>query len=487
MSIERYLRAARDAGCPEDQIRNLLRAGIVLQPKQLEASAAARLCDEPGGPTQLGFGGARGGGKSHWGMAQVGADDAQRCPGLKILVLRKVGKSLKEGFEDLLRRMFGSLEYRYVPSQHLVEFANGSRILLGHFQKESDIDAYLGLEYDVILVEEATTLSASKIKAIRTCLRTSKPNWRPRMYYTTNPGNIGHAWFKALFITPYQAKREVDTRFIPATVEDNAFVNAEYFDTLNSLTGWQLRAWRDGDWDIAAGQFFTTFRRDVHVIKPFAIPANWRCWSSLDYGFTHYTAAYLLAEGDGTIYVIAEHAARQTLVPQHVKDITAMLGRWNIPISRLSTFVAGADVFAKRHDGATIAAEYKKLGITLKPANDDRINGAGEILSRLGDVDRGIAPRLKIFETCPRLIETLPLLQHDPHRAEDVLKWDTDEDGIGGDDFYDGARYGVMAGTRKRLQSSKLDLHAAAPTLTVAPGAARTDDEIARLLMDADG
>jgi hypothetical protein len=41
-----YLHHARQAGCPADQVENFIRAGIILQPRQLAASAAARLCDQ---------------------------------------------------------------------------------------------------------------------------------------------------------------------------------------------------------------------------------------------------------------------------------------------------------------------------------------------------------------------------------------------------------------------------------------------------------
>ena len=107
--LELAARQARAAGCPPDQIVNLLTAGVVLQPRQLLASAAARLCDHADGPTAIGSGGARGGGKSHWLLAQVGADDAQRVPGLKVLLLRKVGKSVMESFDDLRRRLPSSM------------------------------------------------------------------------------------------------------------------------------------------------------------------------------------------------------------------------------------------------------------------------------------------------------------------------------------------------------------------------------------------
>jgi hypothetical protein len=67
-----YAEAAKAAGCPMDQIRSFVTAELWLQERQLVASAAARLCDQPDGPTAIGYGGARGGGKSHWLLAQWG-------------------------------------------------------------------------------------------------------------------------------------------------------------------------------------------------------------------------------------------------------------------------------------------------------------------------------------------------------------------------------------------------------------------------------
>jgi hypothetical protein len=327
--LERYLLLGREAGCPVDQMDNLVMAGVYLQERQLAASAAARLCDAPGGPTAVGYGGARGGGKSHWLLAQMGADDCMRVPGLKCLLLRKVGKANMENFEDLRRRLFTGLKHEFSAYRGVLTFGNGSRIIAGHFQAEKDIDAYLGLEYDVIGIEEATTLSSRKHQDITTCCRTSKPDWRPRIYSTTNPGGVGHAWYRTNFIAPFQERREVDTRFIPARVTDNRFCNPEYVKVLENLSGWQKRAWFDGDWDIASGQFFTTFRRDVEA---------------------------------------------------------------------------------------------------------------------------GIVPTMFLHRRCARLVETLPSLQHDPSRPEDVLKVDSDEDGVGGDDAADTLRYLVATKSRKLVQ-----------------------------------
>lgn len=461
-SVENYIMAAKEAGCPVDQIRNLLRAQAVLQPRQLQASAMARLCDSEGGPTELGYGGARSGGKSHWLVTQIGVDDCQRYPGLKCLILRKVGKSLKEGVRDLLSRTLRGIKFRYVPSQSTIFFPNGSRIVLGHFQKESDIDSYLGLEYDLIGVEEATTLSFSKYEAIRTCCRSSKPGWRPRMYSTTNPGNVGHAWYKSLFIDPVRNSpkgQEGDTRFVSATVDDNRFVNADYKRQLEKLRGWQLQAWRYGDWDIAAGQYFVNFRREIDGVPHHVLPSDsesfepgrtWQYWCSLDYGFAHYTTCYLFGkDGDGNLYCLDEHAERQWVVKRHAAAIHAMLARHGRTVGDLERFVAGGDVFNRGRDGLTVASQYAEFGIPLSAANDDRINGASEILNRFGELAtegrEAIPPTLFILDRCVRLIECLPTLERDPNCPERVRKVDADENGMGGDDAYDGFRFGVMA------------------------------------------
>src|ERR1043166_5239657 len=320
-----FARAARLACCPTDQVANFVRPGVIPQPKQLLASAAARACDLSNGPTSVGFGGARGGGKSFWLLAQMGLDDCQRFPGLKCLLLRKVGKSGRESCDDLRRPLFCRIPHEFAPSRSLLTFPNGSRIIAGHYQCEKDIDAYLGLEYDVIGIEEATALTSRKHTDITTCCRSSKlwpdgRSWRPRVYSTTNPGGVGHAWYRSKYIIPFQNRAETDTRFIPATINDNSFTNAEYRDILDQLTGWQKRAWRYGDWDIAAGQFFTNFRREVHVLDHFSDASAVEWFAALDYGFHHYTVALLgCRDNDGNIIVVDEHAARNWVIERNAE------------------------------------------------------------------------------------------------------------------------------------------------------------------------
>lgn len=462
---EMFACEAARASCPEDQARNFIRARVFLQQRQLVASAAARLCDIPDGPTSIGYGGARGGGKSHWLLAQMGADDCQRVPGLKCLLLRKVGKSNTEHFEDLRRKLFTYLPHEFSAYRGLLTFTNGSRIHAGHFQCEKDIDNYLGIEYDVIGIEEATTLSKRKHDDISTCCRSSKilpdgTTWRPRIYSTTNPGGVGHAWYRTKFIVPFQDGKENDTRFIPARVEDNKFNNPEYRRTLEALGGgWQKRAWLHGDWDIAAGQFFTTFRRDVHVVNEFDDTRAVEWFAALDYGFTHYTVVLLgCRDGDGNTFIVDEHAERMWVPHRHAQAIRAMLARhktnegFTLHLLNLKRFVAGADVFSRQSDGTTVAAQYSDFGVKLSKANMDRVNGWAEVLHLLGDSANAVKPKLFIHRRCARLIECLPALQHDPNRPEDVLKVDADDDGVGGDDTADALRYLVATKPRVIIQ-----------------------------------
>ena len=458
--VEQWGAEALALGCPREQVDNFMSVGYAPQTKQMLFHVAARACDAVGGPDQIGFGGARGPGKSHGSFAQVALDDCRRVPGLKALYLRKVGKQAREQFEDLRRSVLSSVPHVYDKRTGTVTLWGDSRIVLGHFRSEQDVDNYLGIEYDVILIEEATTLTETKYRALRDSNRTGKRGWRPRVYTTTNPGNIGHAWYKRRFVEPHRLGEEIDTRFIPATVEDNRVIDVGYRKKLMENVGWKRRAYLLGDWDIAAGQYFTAFDADVHVTrqvyadeKPYRGRIVW-WWLAMDYGFTHPTVFVLLGEdGDGGVHVVDEHVQAGWLPERHARAVRAMLRRHGAPDSALWEVAAGVDVF-NRTGERTIAEQYQDEGIQLIPADTDRINGAAEVSRRLGDPAAGVAPSIIIFARCHRLIACLPILQHDPRRPEDVLKIDVDEDGYGGDDPYDALRYGLMAAGRHEVSGT---------------------------------
>lgn len=444
-ALSKYVLEAKRQGCPKDQVENLIRFGQVLQPKQLLASAIARECDKGDGPICIGFGGARGPGKSHWAVVQVACDDCQRMPGLRVLLLRKVGKAAQEGFEAIRSRTLLGVPHKYNSSKGILSFPNGSTIILGHFKDEKDVDAYLGLEYDVIIVEEATTLSWTKVEAILTCNRTSNPDWRPRAYFTTNPGGIGHKWFKKMFVLPWREGTETETRFVPATAKDNRMLDKEYVRTkLETLTGWKRKAWLEGDFEIDAGLFFSNFNDQTHKVAAWQdIPGGAKLVLSLDHGWTHPTACHLGMVYDGKRYLVDECGGSKTLVKDHCKAILSMLDRYGLDLGSLSKMVAGPDIWAKREDKC-IADTYADNGFQWEPAQNDRIQGAGAILDGFGDEASESEPTLFVTERCPMFLEQVAYMEHDPKRPDDVLKVDVDENGEGGDDYYDSGRYCLM-------------------------------------------
>jgi len=445
---------------PADQLRRFLDVDAIPLPWSLPFHAAARAADHAGEPDEIAIGGARGPGKTHAAFVQAAIDDCQRRDDLQVLYLRKVGKAAKESIDRLARKLLKRIDYRPNWQAGVIVFpGTGSKIIVANFQNESDIDKYLGLEYDEILIEEATQLSEIKITQIRGSLRTSRPDWRPRIYYTTNPGGVGHQWFVKKFVKPWRRGEEGITRFFPASYKDNPFLDESYIRYLEGLTGVLGRMWRDGDWDVGAGQFFTNWDYKKHVLRPFDIPQHWPVWASFDYGFSHPTAVCWHAANGNIIYTVAEHVAPRWLVPQHaarIKEISSETSYLRRPVAQLRAIVAGHDAFANRGDkqGKTIAQQYAEEGLTLTKANVNRIGGAAEMLARLGNTEAGIEPTWYIFDTCTRLIETIPAMLSDPNRAEDVLKQDADIEGEGGDDAYDSARYGIMYGASLRPRNN---------------------------------
>ncbi len=78
---------------------------------------------------------------------------------------------------------------------------------------------------------------------------------------------------------------------------------------------------------------------------------------------------------------------------------------------------------------------------SLPPGPNRCVLGWAAVLDALGHPRSGVPPKLFIHRRCQRLIGSLPGMQHDPTRPEDVLKVDVDEDGEGGDDAADALRY----------------------------------------------
>lgn len=441
-AYEVMISTAEEAGADPDQIRSFLKYKYIPIDWQWRFHAAARLADLPDGPVDIGLGGARGPGKSHAVLSQVALDDCQRIPYLKCLFLRQTGKAAEESFEDLIDKTIrGHIPYQY--KNNRLVFNNHSKILFGGFHSEKDIDQYIGVEYDLIIIEELNQITEEKYMKLRGSLRTSKKGWRPRTYTSFNPGGLGHGFIKERYIKPFRQKTEKETRFVGSTYLTNPFLNLEYTEYLEGLTGDLGKAWREGDWDLFAGQFFGELNWDIHGIDPFPISPHWAKIISLDYGYDHPTAVYWGAiDEDGEIWLYKEYVCREktyTEVAEKVLEITR-------EDEKIDYLVADPAIWAKKgnQNGMSGAEEMQlvldKRKIVVVPANNDRINGWGLFREYLKVTERQGKPhsKLHVFHTLNRFWLRVPELQHDPKRPEDALKYNEDNEA-------DSVRYLLMS------------------------------------------
>ena len=397
------------------------------------------------------YGGARGGGKS-WAMRRKFILLALRYPGLNLLLLRRTLPELRENhLIPMQRELYGFAVYN--SAERVFRFPNGSRIKLGYCDTMQDVYQYQGQEYAVIGLEEATHFTEEQMRFLTTCNRTTRKDFSPRMYYTCNPGNVGHAWVKRLFIDRLYAENENpnDYLFIPARIYDNKVLleaDPNYIRQLEALPEELRRAHLDGDWDVHAGQYFREFSRDRHVIEPFEIPSWWRRFRSMDWGYNDPCCVLWHAvDGENRVYTYRELYVRET----RAGEVAAMV----LELSRgesISYTVASPDMWQKRgavlsgaggFEGETLAELFTSSGLSLTPADNSRVPGWNRVRDFLAAAPDG-RPNWLCFSDCLNLIRQLPALQFDQHNREDAADGD--------DHAPEALRYALMSRPRAGRQ-----------------------------------
>ena len=393
------------------------------------------------------YGGARGGGKS-WAMRRKFVLLALRYPELNLLLLRRTLPELRENhIIPLQRELYGIAPYN--STERVFRFPNGSRIKLGYCDTAQDVYQYQGQEYAIIGMEEATHFTEEQMRFLTTCNRTTRTDISPRMYYTCNPGNVGHAWVKRLFIDRQyqQGENAEDYNFIPAKIYDNRILmNADpnYVKQLLALPEDLRRAHLDGDWDVHAGQYFREFSREKHVVDPFEIPHWWRRFRSMDWGYNDPCCVLWHAvDGDGRIYTYRELYVRQQRADQVAQSIIKLSGD-----EEISYTVASPDMWQKRgailkgdgFEGESLAELFARGGVPLASADNARIAGWQRVRGYMADGADG-RPMWQAFDCCENLIRTLPMLMYSPHNREDAAD--------GEDHAPEALRYGLMSRPNK--------------------------------------
>lgn len=396
-----------------------MRFDFGLYPKQMDFINSTGKADE------VLYGGAAGGGKSY-GQLIDALIYATKYPKSRQLILRRTLPELEKSLIRVSLEVFPREIYKYSESKHLGTFTNGSVIDFGYCDSETDVYRYQSAEYDVIRFDELTHFTEQMYLYLMSRLRGTE-NFPRAMKSSTNPGGIGHSWVKRRFIDIGAPEKihsvESGKRlFIPATVFENRALmknDPEYVKRLAKLSEKDRKQLLEGDWDVNDGQYFSEWQRNLHVVKPFAIPKNWRRYFAMDYGLDMLAGYWIAVDGFDNAYVYREVYQSGLIISEAAKTILNAQGS-DVP----EIYIAPPDMWNRRQDtGKSVAELFYEQGICLYKASNDRVQGWYSLKEwlhpRLDEFGEKV-PRLRIFENCTEVIRTLPALVFDRTNPNDV-------------------------------------------------------------------
>lgn len=423
------------------------------QPGPQAEAIAATWCDE------LFFGGARGGGKSDFILGDYLQDVGKYGHNWQGILFRKSYPELS-GLILRSHSIFGPTGAEWKEGKHQWQWPNGAILRFRHLESDNDAQNYQGHQYPWIGFDElgnwATPTAYKMLFACRRWAEADVPTKRIRS--TGNPGGVGHQWIQSMFIDigpkGYEPHKDDSTgwwrMYIPSRVTDNRILlrnDPGYVDSLRGVGSPELvRAWLEGDWNAIAGAYFAEFSIDKHVIAPFEIPEWWLRFRAFDWGYSAPYCCLWFAVSDGSmpglpvgalvVYRELYGASEPNVgIRQDVKEVAEAIRSHEMPGETISWSVADPAIF--KHDGGpSIAEEFTRSGIVFTPADNVRIAGWQQVRRRL--IGNDGVPMAKLFSTCKHLIRTLPALQHDTKKPEDL---DTNGEDHAADTF----RYGCMS------------------------------------------
>ncbi len=245
--------------------------------------------------------------------------------------------------------------------------------------------------------------------------------------------------------------------FIPSRLTDNSFLMRDplYVARLQQSGSKELvRAWLEGDWDIIIGAYFdcwNAWKAAGGIIKPFTIPEHWLRFRSFDWGSSapfsvgwwavaseHYEPLNI---PKGSMIRYREWygaSAPNKGLKMNAEDVAD--GIKERTVEKISYSVADPAIFSV-DGGPSIAERMIKRGVTFARADNKRVGDIGhavgwdQVRARFEGDER---PMMYVFETCTDFIRTMPALQHDEKRPEDL-------DTTGEDHVADEVRYACMS------------------------------------------
>lgn len=438
---------------------------------------------------ELLIGGSAGPGKSFF-LRAASIIWALDVPGIQIFLFRRLYKELLPNhiygdnkYMMQLREMMDAGDVEFHKSEGVFSFYNHSRIQLCHAQYPEDVKIYLGAEFNVLLVDEATQFTEMMIRFLRSRVRLGSlnvpPKWKgrlPKALYGSNPGGVGHNYFKSGWVDHgagklHQAPEDdggMLREYIPALYTDNAVMmknDPTYSSRLKGLGDEKLvEAYLKGSWDISAdGMFASEWEPSVHIIDQVTIPAGWRVDRGYDHGASAPAATLYFAECNGEEVVLDGQRRylpmRSIIVIGEVyfaddkfnglnltpSEIGSRLVKYEFAAKlrqRVKAGPADSAIFEASPGNESVAKKLSRSGVDFIKADKtsgSRKRGALFVKQMLNAArDRKpTEPHLYVVRTCKHLIRTLPNLPKDVDDPDDV-------DSTSEDHLFDVLRYRVL-------------------------------------------
>lgn len=361
-------------------------------------------------------------------------------------------------------------------------FEDGETLWLNYARVLDDYEQYHGHEYPWIGWEELTNHPFPNLYLkLMSCNRSSNPGI-PRKYRSTcNPSGPGHQWVKSRFIDKGEpeeiVKEDIEvtypdengndtTQVLTITrthiksyaAENQSLMKADpfYMAKIFELTKddeMLRKAWIDGSWDLIIGGFFTdVWDKDIHVLPTFKVPRSWKLLRSFDWGSSKPWAVTYAFEANGE-QPDANHLGGMKVpyIPRGSIIVPTELYGWNGIVNEGDQ--ATSQQIAKRvltvdktllteyntrcipgpadtsiwevRDGTSIGANLETHGCHWTKAykgSGSRIAGWSIIRQMLGAAKRQEleTPHLYFFPQAEHHIRTLPIMQRDKKKPEDI-------------------------------------------------------------------
>lgn len=270
-------------------------------------------------------GGAAGGGKTDLTILEDPTLQYTEHPKFKSLILRRTYADLEKEIIPRSQEWYAPAGATYNETKKRWVWPSGAITQFGHAEREQDVRKYDTAEYNTIKWEEATGFTGFQYLylSLSRC-RSSSPDLPAFVRGYTNPGNVGHGFFKKRFVDPWRGGGRIiidkvtkqKRIYIPFKGTDNPHLlinDPGYLKRLEGLPEIERRAKLGGDWDAYEGQVFSEFRvlhladepiNALHVIKPALIPDWWPRILCIDWGYEAMTFAIWAAiSPSGRVYV----------------------------------------------------------------------------------------------------------------------------------------------------------------------------------------